>query len=148
MNIKELLKKLVDSEDYVAQLYKKIAKTSEDEFAETVLLFAKQEGTHAIRIGSLLNQLENPDAVVPMEIALLPQWSLTNESVHAESTNFTTRKKLFLYALQVEKDSIVLYEEIVRLFNEDTEGKRIFVQLIEEERKHMYFILRRLHELK
>lgn len=59
-----------------------------------------------------------------------------------------TKKELFTYALKLEKASILLYEELVKHFQFSPYLLQVFTKLIEEERKHMYFILRKLHEFK
>lgn len=149
MTLRDLLKALIDTEDSASEIYEEIAKRSNGEIVDISLMFAKEEKSHSKRIGALLQILNDANDIVPMEISLLlKQFRTLNEKIYTEEVQLATRKELFLYALQMEKDSIVFYQEIEKLFEQFLEGKRLFTQLVEEERKHMYFILMKLHELK
>lgn len=146
MLLKEVLKELVESEDSASELYEKIAEVNEGEVEKTARVFSKQEQQHALFIQSIMDQLESLEEPLKPEVEqlmiLYREEELTHSIIAAAS-----RKQLFRHALKMERNSITLYEELSRHFDAGTIGRKHFEKLVAEERTHMYFILRQLHEL-
>ncbi|MPN55674.1 hypothetical protein SDC9_203358 [bioreactor metagenome] len=57
-------------------------------------------------------------------------------------------KDFFIFALGIEKSSINIYSKVLELIKEPSEEYSLFEKLIEEEKKHMIYILKKIHELK
>ncbi|QUH24516.1 hypothetical protein [Serpentinicella alkaliphila] len=148
MLLRELLEELVLAEELGSQTYEKIAEVNEGDIAKTTLIFAKEEKKHTKVIQYLSEVIEGLENPVPEEVVLL----LKKNSGKGEDPTFelegASRKQLFQYALQIEKNSIELYEEIARHYEPDTVEMKEFIKLAKGERAHMYYILKILHDLK
>ena len=62
--------------------------------------------------------------------------------------NLNSEKDFFVFALQLERNSVEIYTQLLNIFEEDSYGYKSFEYLIKEERKHMLYILNKLYELK
>jgi len=61
--------------------------------------------------------------------------------------NLTSEKDFFQFSLQLEKNSIEMYTQQLIIFETDSDGYKRLECAIKDEKKHMIFILNRLHEL-
>lgn len=148
MILRELLEKIIQTEDIASLVYERIAAVNKGDIATTALAFAKEETYHAQVIQSIIERskgLENP---VPEEVGILVELAQKEGGDPTIKLIGASRKQLFQHALQIEKNSITLYEDIVRYFAPHTTERQHFEKLAKEERAHMYFILKKLHELK
>ncbi|WP_353893638.1 hypothetical protein PRVXH_000390 [Proteinivorax hydrogeniformans] len=144
MNLKDCLKHFIHLELEAAKVYEKIAEHSEGEIAQVAKTFQNEEAVHAQRLEELLASKETiSNQTVNEELLLLPRYGSELET----STKLDTRKQLFTFALQAEKDSILMYQEIANQLPESSALYQFFNDLIKEERDHMFFILKKLHEL-
>lgn len=148
MIFKELLEHIITTEERAGKIYENIAKISDGDIESTALNFAKQEQHHKKIINKYINEGNELFQNVPENATLLLE---SYENVQKEAVIkdvSASRKELFKFALQMEKDSITLYEEIIRLFHLEDFSKEYFEKLVKEERGHMYYVLKQLHELK
>ncbi len=146
MNLHDVLQVLVTSENDAGAVYETIAGRNEGEVARTSLVFAEQERRHAQRIKTLVDQVDGMDELVNEDMAkLLTLYVIESET--KRELKSASRKQLFRYALQIEKDSVLLYQEIAGFFEPETPGRNQFDALVTEERAHMYFVLKQLHDL-
>jgi|GEM_PF-1085409 len=148
MIFRELLEHIITTEERAGEIYENIAKISDGDLEMTALNFARQEQHHKETIKKFINESKELSQKVPENATLLLE-SYEKSQVEAVIKNISSsRKELFKFALQMEKDSITLYEEIIRLFHLENFSKEYFEKLVKEERGHMYFVLKQLHELK
>jgi len=148
MIFKELLEHIISTEERAGRIYDNIAEISDGDIKTTALNFAKQEQHHKEIINQFISEGKALTQDVPENAALLLASYESNQRIALIEEVSTSRKKLFKFALQMEKDSITLYEEIIRLFKLDEFSKKHFEKLVKEERGHMYYVLKQLHELK
>lgn len=148
MIFKELLEHIVSTEERAGRIYESIAKISDDDIKKTAVSFAKQEQHHKEIINEFIRDGNELDQVVPENATLLLESYENNQREALIKNVSVSRKELFKFALQMEKDSITLYEEIIRLFHLEDLSKKYFEKLVKEERGHMYYVLKQLHELK
>src|SRR6056297_835591 len=148
MILNDLLKKLIQTESNASEVYEHIAAVNEGDIKATALTFSKEEKNHSQVIKSILDLEEGLEIEVPEEVELIIE---TNDKEGGDTDSElagASRKQLFKFALQMEKNSVNLYEKISQCFETKTTGKQQFEKLAKEERSHMYFILKKLHELK
>lgn len=66
-----------------------------------------------------------------------------------EENVFNNRvKDFFVFALGIEKSSINIYSKVLENIKEYSKEYSLFKKLIEEEKKHMIYIIKKIHELK
>jgi len=148
MIFKELLEHIISTEERAGRIYESIAKISDGDIEITALNFARQEQHHKEIINQFINEGKTLDQIVPENATLLLESYENNQREALIKDVSASRKELFRFALQMEKDSITLYEEIIRLFHLEDFSKQYFEKLVKEERGHMYYVLKQLHELK
>lgn len=147
MNLRELLEKIALSEEHAMNIYKKIAEKGEENIKKTAEVFAEEKRRHSEEMRKHLKVNEELEEPIPAEIFMLLEIDGKGQESILQREGIT-KKELFTYALKLEKNSILLYEELVKHFQFSPSWSQVFTNLKEEERKHMYFILRNLHEFK
>lgn len=148
MILGELLEEIFKDEEYASLVYERIAAVNEEDIKATALTFVKEEKDHSKVIQSIIELGEGLENPVPEEVVLKLKMSKKEGKDASLDLAGASRKQLFHYALQMEKDSIAQYEDIARCFDSETMGRQQFEKLAKDERNHMYFILKKLHELK
>lgn len=148
MILRELLEEIIQTEDIASGVYEKISVENGGDIATTAVTFAKQEKNHSQVIRSIIERSEDLENPAPEQLGLLLKLAQKEDGEPTFKLVGASRKQLFQYSLQMEKNSINLYEEIVRYFGPETIEGQLFEKLSKEERAHMYFILNKLHELK
>jgi rubrerythrin len=147
MKLKECLTKFMEMEKNAGDLYGQIAQISNDEISHTASIFQEQEYLHEKRIEELEKNLYDETLSIDPLFFYIPEHGWENNGCLTKQISFKNRKEFFLFALQNEKDSIVMYTEFKKFFSPHSPVCKVFDSLIQEERQHMYFILQRLHLL-
>lgn len=131
-----------------ANLYEKIARASNGEIAKIALAFREEELIHARKLEEINLCLTDEELSLESGLGYLDDFIENSMTSMGKEFNYVTRKDFFVFALQREKDSIILYDSLKDHFQFNKSAYQIILELIEEERKHMYYILKILHELK
>lgn len=148
MIFNELLEHIINTEERAGLIYESIAELNDGEIKTIAMNFAKQERHHKEMIKKFIEEADELSQEVSENAYLLLNSYEKNQKETVIKKVDTTRKELFKLALQMEKDSINIYEEIIRLFALEGLSKDYFEKLIKEERGHMYYILKQLHDMK
>ncbi|WP_350344022.1 ferritin family protein [Proteinivorax tanatarense] len=147
LELKDCLKHFIQLELKAAKFYEEIAKNNKGEIAQVAKKFQKEETSHAQKLKELLTTAELVmDSTINKEVLLMSQYGI-DVNLFGKELKVDTRKQLFTFALQAEKDSILMYQELVSQVPKNSKPYRLFSDLIKEERGHMFFILKQLHEL-
>lgn len=146
MNLKECFLKLAEIEEYGSELYKQSSEKCSEKLRPVLLSLSLEEKQHKDTIIKLYEddklkviKLENNmEKIIDYQVDYL-----NNE----KNLGFYEEKEFFKFALQLEKNSIEIYEKILEIFAIGSYEYKIFETLIKEEKKHMIYILNKLYEL-
>lgn len=147
MKLSEYVEKLIQMELDAAKLYEEIEQVTSEEIAAAARTFKEEEYSHATILKKIFLNLPPEELSKEVDSISVDAYE-SNSNTVAQDENFQNRKNFFLFALQGEKDSLELYGKLKRLFKDDETLSQTFDNLLLEERKHMYFILKNLHEMK
>lgn len=147
MELNEFCENMIQIEENAKVFYEKLAEICDERIKEAVLMFAGQEEKHKEIMENLFKNIVNVKLDLNEEIKQIikDQIDFINNN---KDMNFEKEKDFFNFAFEIEQKSIDAYGKIIWVFEIDTEGYILFKNLIEEEKKHMLYILKRIHELK
>lgn len=147
MKLVDLYTSLLKLEDNASELYIQFAQICDIRMKNTMVEFSKEEKMHKVFIHKAFLKLDdNLDLNKEVESLLNEQLNLTKENV--KTLFFKKDKDFFIYALTIEKNSIDLYTKVYEMFAMDSPESTIFNELIQQERKHMLYIVKKIQELK
>ena len=144
MNLRECFLELVRIEEEGAEIYLKFSEKCDEKIRRVLILFSEQERKHrkALLELSKYERLQDRQLDIHTEQSFMKQINYLNN----EETNPITEKEFYKYALQLEKNSAELYENLSAEFEPDTYENKVFRDLMKEEKRHMIFILNRLYQ--
>lgn len=148
MKFQQLIEKICVMEEAAAFIYGHISENSSGEIKDFCRKLKEQELSHVDELKSLAQEIISYSEIVPEDIVFLLEQAgeLSKENIKEEKMD--SIRDLVRYALEAEKKSIMLYGEMKNIFKPDSNGAKLFEKLIEEEKDHMFFILKVLHTLK
>lgn len=146
MNLQECFLELANIEEAGAKLYGNFSEECSEKLKAVVISFSQEEERHKkIMIElSIDEKLKENQLQEEVEEVFQKQVDYLNN----KKLDLSSEKEFFGFALQVEKNSVEIYTELLRIFEPDSQSYKNFEELIKEERKHMLYILNRLYELK
>ena len=147
MNLRECFIELASIEEDGSLLYKNFSKECSEKLKPVVISFSEEEGKHKKFMILLSNNENLREKLIDEEVEKVFQKHvdyLNND----KKLNLTSEKEFFIFALQLEKDSVEIYTELLYIFETDSNEYKRFEDLIKEERKHMLYILNKLYDLK
>lgn len=148
MKLSEALEYFIELENKSAVLYEKTAETSSKELEIIFLKFRDQELEHAQKLSEYRIDIIDIDLGVRVELLFMEGSGYGVKNYTEEGLKFTSRKDFFIFALQGEKNSILTYTEFKEFLQKDSNEFKMIETFIEEERNHMYYILKMMHDLK
>ena len=148
MKLSKAIEHFIDSENRSAVLYEKIAEISAKELETVLLKFRDEELMHAEKLKEFAKNVLDVDLGVRAELLFMEGSGYGRKKYTEAGLRFTTRKDFFIFALQGEKDSILTYTEFKEFLLKDSNELKMVDIFIEEERNHMYHILKMMHDLK
>jgi rubrerythrin len=148
MNLIKYINKFIEMEEDAAWLYEKIAELSDSEIAKIARNYKEEEIRHKEVIKNMAVSLYNDEIAVDENEISADKLSLRSSKYVESELAINSRKDFFLFALQGEKESVSMYNEFLKYLKESTKEHSVFTKLIEEEKQHMYFLLRVLHDMK
>jgi hypothetical protein len=148
VNLQECFLKLAKIEEGGSELYQKFSQECSEKLKPVVISFSEEEEKHKSFMIELSNyeNLKEEQLHEDVEKVFKKQVDYLNNK--DEKLDLTSEKDFFGFALQLEKNSVEIYTELLRIFETDSHGYKSFEELINQERKHMLYILNRLYELK
>lgn len=146
MILKECTKELIKMEESASKFYDSMAEVAEPRLYDAMKKLAREEEGHMRALISLLGSSEGQDDVISQnaEKALVSQQLLIKEGI-GESCS---QKDLFKFALTIEEKSVEIYKQLAEEFEYKEMHGKTFTDFIQEEKKHMMFILKILYDLK
>ena len=148
MNLQECFIGLTQIESAASQMYQKFADSCSEQLKPVVDSFAQEEGKHQKIMMAFSRQEEFREIQLDPSLAAVLQKQREHLAQDGESLDLTAEKDFFRFALQLETNSVDIYTSCSSIFAADSAEYSRFEALIQEERKHMLFILNRLYELK
>lgn len=145
MDFFDFIIKVKEMEQFASKMYREIADAAQLDVKKVATRFSEEEEKHAKAIEEIMRLYDQRDVALSERSYLLLQ-SWYDKRRQFDPSEFTTMKDFFKFGLQGEKDSVLLYEEIIKSFPEDSTGYSLITKLIEEEKKHMYYLLKQLHQ--
>lgn len=148
MKLHDCFDKFIDLERHASDLYKKIKLGAPEHIARIAETFSKEELKHVKWLKGLKQDVPNSDFEGNEEFYYISDFNFKSLDINGEDLNVKSEKEFFLFALQMEKNSILMYSEFKKFFEMKSNEYELFTKIIDEERSHMYFILKVLHDLK
>lgn len=148
MNLLLCIERLVDMELDGAKIYEEIGSSSPEEISKVASTFKNEEFNHAKLLEDMGEEVESISLPADFEKFYDEELSLRSSRYDKNELNFLERKDFFMFALKGEKESIAIYEKIKEIFSLDAKVYNLMERLIKEEKNHMYFILKILHDMK
>lgn len=141
--MQECFLKLAQSEENGADLYKKFSVVCSVKLKNIVISFSEEEEKHKKIMLELSKKEKLKDKQLNIDVEEVFQKQVEYLYNNGKELNLTSEKEFFVFALQLEKNSVEIYTKL-----SDSYGYKRFEDLIKEERKHMIYILNQLYELK
>ena len=148
MNLQECFLKLAKIEEDGSLLYKKFSKECSEKLKPVVISFSEEEEEHKKIMLELSNNEKLKEKQLDEDVEKVFQKQVDYLYNNDKKLNLTSEKEFFIFALQLEKNSVEIYTKLLCIFEIDSYGYKSFEYLIKEERKHMLYILNKLYELK
>jgi len=147
MNLHEYFLELAQIEENASRLYLKFSKECSEKLKSVLISISKEEAKHK----KIMFELSSNEDLKEKQINKYLEDILQKQFNYIYSNNklkLTYEKDLFVFALQLEKNSIEIYTKLLCIFEVDSYGHKETKYLIKEERKHMIYILNKLYEMK
>jgi rubrerythrin len=148
MESKEFCDNMIQLEENAADLYRRFGVNCNDRIKSTVLSMAQEEDKHKEIMLKLFSGTQIINFKFNEEIKSIIKDQFDHLRGKSEDLNFKSEKDFFNFAFEIEKKSIDTFSNIIQIFEKDTSEYNLFNFLIDEEKKHMIYILKRIHELK
>ena len=147
MYLIDFIKELAEDEKKASKKYIEIKNLIDEKYWDTSEKISKEELLHYQKLQNIINGVVNTNCVVDDSIIKLKK-ELDQKLIEKEKTlNKSSKKSFFLFALQQEKDSVLIYTKLRDVLNENC-YKNEMNSLIKEESSHISFIMSLLHETK
>lgn len=147
MNLHEWFLKLAEIEEDGAKLFENFSEKCSGKLKPVALSFSKEETQHKNFMLELFNDEKFKEKQLDEDGEMILQQHIDFLEKNGNQLNLTSEKDFFQFSLQLEKNSIEIYTQQLKIFEEDTYGYKQLESAIKDEKKHMIFILNRLHEL-
>jgi rubrerythrin len=141
------IEQLIEMEIEGAELYKEIEEVSLGHIEVIARNLKEEELLHAKELKQISEALPGYELLSEAELMNIEDF-IIKTPVNRDKFISLTRKEFFTMALQMENDSIQLYDRLKETLKDRTLVYETLENLIEEERRHMYVILKMLHEIK
>jgi len=148
MKLQECFLKLSQIEEGGAELYEKFSQKCSEKLKPVVIAFSEEEEKHKNFMLDLSNDENLKEEQLQEDVEKVFQKQADYLNNKDEKLDLTSEKDFFGFALQLEKNSVEIYTELLRIFEIDSIRYKFFEDLINQERKHMLYILNKLYELK
>lgn len=148
MDFNEFCNNLIQLEDNAGNLYEKFAMKCDERIKEAVLGLSREEEQHKEEMLKLYNSLSNVKSELNEEVKLIIKEQREYIENKDKNLDFKNDKDFFGFAFEIEQQSVDLFSKVLEMFSEGTNEYKIISNLIEEEKRHMIYILRKIHELK
>jgi Rubrerythrin. len=138
---------MIQLEENARSLYMKFSEICDLRIKKIIINFAEEEENHKKIIKSIFSHLIT-DVELNDEILMLIQEQELYRKEMEENVFNNRDKDFFVFALGIEKSSINIYSKVLENIKEYSKEYSLFKKLIEEEKKHMIYIIKKIHELK
>ncbi|PRR81691.1 ferritin family protein [Clostridium vincentii] len=145
MNLGECFLELAKNEEDSGNLYKEFATTCSGKLKSICIKFSKEE--HNAGILKLSKNIKSKDKQLNEDLNDFFKEQTNYIKIKHQNINFVTEKDFFIFVLQMEKNSIKIYTKLLSMFKIDSDEFKIFEKLLNEEKRHMIYILSQIHKL-
>ena len=144
MKLAECLFEMSKIEQSIGSLYRNFADICSEKLREVVISLSQEEDKHRTELLKLASNVEFANSHISCDIQALVKEQADSLDVIVSYSE----KEFFKLALRIEKNSINIYTKLLELFKSGSKEYQIFEELIEQEKRHMVYILSRLYELR
>jgi rubrerythrin len=148
MDLEECFLKLAQIEEYGSEIYEKFSEECSEKLKPVVISFSQEEEKHKKIMLELLNDKKLKRGQVKGAVEKILQKQMDYSNSNGKKLNLISEKEFFQFALKLEKNSIEIYTELLKMFEINSYEYKNFEALIKEEKNHMVYILNKLYELK
>lgn len=148
MNLQEYFLELAKIEELGEELYQRFSESCCDKLKPVVSAFSKEEGRHQKKMMDLAADKQGIMKNLDPEMLNNLNKQIEHIKINGEKLDQESEKEFFQFALQIEKNSVDIYSGQLSQFKKETSEYKIFENIIREERKHMLFIIEKLHDLR
>lgn len=147
MKFYDYIDKFIDLERKASNVYEKIKLNSPEKIANIAETFSKEELKHVEWLEGLKQSIPDNEVEINEEFYYISDFNFKSVDSKGSEFKVETEKDLFLFSLQMEKNSILMYSEFKNNFPTESDEYELFKRIIDEERSHMFLILKVLHDL-
>lgn len=148
MNLEECCLALAKLEEDGSVLYKKFSEKCSENLKPVVLAFSSEEEKHKKLLLELSKDRVFKGKQINDNINDIFNQQIDYINNKSKNIKLDEEKEFFLFALQLEKNSIVMYTKLLKIFEINSYEYKSFEKLIKEEKSHMVYILNKLYEVK
>lgn len=148
MNLQEYFVELAKIEKMGEDLYQRFSETCSERLKPVVLAFSKEEGRHQKEMMALSADKHCIETKLDQEMSKNLNKQIDHIENNGKNLNMESEKEFFQFALQVEKNSVDIYSGQLGMFEKEATEYQMFENIIREERKHMLYIIEKIHELR
>lgn len=148
MNLGECFLELAKIEEDSCNVYKEFSTICNEKLKDVCIRFSKEEEKHTDFILKIYNDLSLKDKQLTEELNYFFNEKMNYLKTKEKGTSLTSEKEFFIFALQMEKDSIEIYTKLITMFEANSDEYKIIETLLKQEKNHMVYVLNQLHELK
>lgn len=145
MKLYKYLEKFSKMEKYANSAYEMIKANSSDKIAVAACKLAAEELSHEKLLDTLCREIG--DYEIDDILCHTPEFNMNYLNLNEMELILKNEKDFFLFSLQLEKDSMFLYDKFKENFKVNSKEYKLFSKLAEVEKEHMYYILKIMHEL-
>ncbi|MGM0378314.1 MAG: ferritin family protein [Bacillota bacterium] len=135
----ELIKFVSETEQKVADLYQKMSENTKGKSQRVFENLSKDELKHKEMYENMAENLKGVFKISEEDYNVLNQLMKKDSFKGFNAKENFVKEDALVLAEKVEKDGIILYSEILRIF--DDIDKDLVENIIEEERKHLRLVL-------
>jgi len=148
MDLQECFLKLAEIEESGAKLYEKFSQQCSEKLKPVVSSFSAEEEKHKNIMFDLSKDEKSKEEQLQKDVEDVFQKQADYLKNKDGKLDLTSEKEFFGFALLLEKNSVEIYTNLLGIFEIDSIRYKCFENLINQERKHMLYILNKLYELK
>lgn len=148
MNLGECFLELANMEEEAANLYKEFSEICSENLKDVIIKLSDEEKKHIGIVYKVSENIKFKEKELGELVNKVFKQQVDYMNVKDKSEILTKEKNFFIFALQMEKNSIEIYTELLKLFKQDSQECKNFEMLLNEEKNHMIYVLNQLHELK
>lgn len=148
MTLEQCYLALENMEDAASNVYKTFSKICAENLKDVIIKLSEEEKNHKRIIYNSFKNIKFKEMDLGSSIDDAFKIQDNYMKVADQNEILSNEKNFFIFALQMEKNSAEIYEELLKLFEQSSEEYANFEMLLNEEKNHMVYVLNELYAIK